>query len=104
MLRARMQDHLVISSCEIGIKPHSIAVQNCCLFHCVSKVKMYCLQVIKRTRLKIELFLKGNISERLLVVVCVKDWLLKLLDDGFLVEAAQVESVEVLSTPEFTLL
>ena len=99
-----MQDHLMISSCEIGIEPHGVAVQNCCLFHCVSKVEVNCLQVIKRTGLKIELFLKWNISERLLVVVCVKDWLLELLDDGFLVEAAQVESVEVLSTPEFTLL
>ena len=70
----------------------------------MSEVEVHCFEIIERTRLKIELFLERNISERLLVVVCVKDRLLELLDDGFLIETAQVESVEVLSTPEFTLL
>ena len=94
----------MVSTCEVGIEPHGVAVQNGCLFHCVSEVEVYCLEVIKRTGLKIKLFFEGSISERLLVVVCVEDWLLELLDDGFLVKTAQVESVEVLCTPEFTLL
>ena len=104
MLGARMQDHLMVSTCEIGIKPHCVAVQNGCLSHCMSKVEMHCFKIIERTGLKIKLFLKWYICEGLLVVVSVQDWLLELLDDSFLVEAAQVKSVEVLSTPEFTLL
>ena len=104
MLGTRVQNDLMVSTCEIGIEPHGVAMQNGSLFHCVSKVEVYCLEVIKRTSLKIELFLERNISEGLLVVVSIKNWLLELLDDGFLVQTAQVKPVEVLSTPEFTLL
>ena len=70
----------------------------------MSEVEVHCFEIIERTRLKIELFLERNICEGLLVVVSIKNWLLELLDDCFLVQAAQVKSVEVLSTPEFTLL
>ena len=70
----------------------------------MSEVEVHCFEIIERTRLKIELFLERNISEGLLVVVSIKNWLLELLDDCFLIEAAQVKPVEVLSTPEFTLL
>ena len=63
VLRACMQDHLMVSTCEVGIEPHGVAVQNGCLFHCVSEVEVYCLEVIKRTGLKIKLFFEGSISE-----------------------------------------
>ena len=54
--------------------------------------------------LEVELLLDSHVRQRLRGVVSVQNGLLEFLQESLLVEAAQVEAVEVLRAPEVDLL
>ena len=61
-------------------------------------------QVLQGASLEVEFLAKRSVCQGLRWVVCVQNWLLELLLDCFLVQAADVKSMEVSSPPKLTLL
>ena len=104
VLWSRVQNYLFVGAGEVGVEVEGVAVQNCRLANCVRKLQMYCLQVLQRAAFKVKLFAERLACQRFLRVVSVQNRLLELLTHRFLVQAAEVKSVEVSSFPKLRLL
>jgi len=80
-----MQHHCVVLAREVGVEVEGVAVQDSSLAHLVSELHVHGLQVVQRAALEVKLFAEGLRGQVLLWVVSVQNWLLELLDHGFLV-------------------
>ena len=62
------------------------------------------LKVFYCATLEIKSLFERCRCQRLVRVICVQYWLLKFLDECFMVQAGEVKSVEVCCAPELSLL
>lgn len=104
VLRSRVQRHLVVLSGEVRVKVDRVTVKNRRLRYFVAKLEVHRLQICQRARFEVKLLLKRQRRKALRGVVRVEDRLLELLLDSPLVEAGNIDAVEVRVAPKLTLL
>ena len=104
VLGPRMQRHLEILPREVGVEVEGIAVQNCRLADDVTELEVHFLEILESASFEVKLLFKGLGGEALRRVVGVQNRLLELLSERALVEAGEIESVEICCAPELALL
>ena len=103
VLRARPEDHSVLSPREVRVEVDGVAVEDGRLADRALEHHVDRFELLDAAHLKVESLLKGLVAEGLAGVECVEHGLLELLQEGLLVQIAQVQPVEVLRAPELSL-
>ena len=98
-----MENVRLVFAIEVGVEVECVAVENGCFVHLVLHDQIDLLQFLNGARLEVELSLEGLVSQTLAGIICVQDGLLELFDECLIVQAAQVETVEVSCSPKFAL-
>ena len=94
----------MVGAGEVRIEVESVAMQDGGFGDSMLEDQMNRFEVRHSACLKVERFHERRLCEGLARIICVKDWLLKFLQDCTLMKLAQIEPVEVLRSPEFCLL